>query len=360
MTLHDQKIPLDRLRADTALASKYWGRTFGGLAAVTNRERGERALAELWSDTLRTHQEANFLEGLRKLGIRDDEPAAVKACKYHYFTNLIGGLKMEYIEESPRKCWVRYLAPMWTYSGLAMLAIPSHVRRYNGRSWHARNGLLLGNDRLQYVKTKTITEGEPYDEGYFIEHDKPVPPEEAFLDKAVARSPEFDPAKAPKLDPDLWPEERQLKARAKYSAGYVSRSMRVLLDRFGVDVAAYLVGHTMRGIAIQYIHELQADAGIEGKDVHSVAAVFARILAACRQDFEVEKVSATRARIILHSYKPFDWEVPERLRDAYFEFQRMGGRILNGRLKISRSVLPALGPVEQEIWEFEDMGQWLW
>jgi hypothetical protein len=42
-------LPLERLRADTALASKFWGRTFGGLAAVPNRERGEKALAELWS-----------------------------------------------------------------------------------------------------------------------------------------------------------------------------------------------------------------------------------------------------------------------------------------------------------------------
>ena len=100
---------------------------------------------------------------------------------------VIGGLKMEYIEESPKKCWVRYLAPMWTYSGIAMLAMPSHVRRYNGRSWHARNGLLLGNDRLQYVKTKTITEGEPYDEGFFIEHDKPVPPDECARLLAVAK-----------------------------------------------------------------------------------------------------------------------------------------------------------------------------
>ncbi len=351
---------LERLRASTQLAAKCWGRAFAGLSAITNREKGEQALKDLWAETLRSHQDVKYLEGLRKLGIRDDEPPAVKACKYHYFTNLIGGLRMEYIEESPKNVWIRYLAPMWTYSGLAMLAMPSHARRNNGRSWHARNGELMGSDRLQYVKTKTITEGEPYDEGYFIEQDQPVPPEEAFVLRAEARSPQFDPFKAPKLDPVLWPEERQLKARVKFSGGYLSGSMHVLLDKFGVDTAANLVGMTMRSLAIQYIHELKADLAIQGNDVHDVTALFAGILAACRQDFTVEKVSATKARITLKSCKPFDWEVPERMRDAYFEFQRMGGRILNGQLLVKRSVLPEIGKIEQEIWEFEDTGRWLW
>jgi hypothetical protein len=351
---------LEQLRSHTLLATKCWGRAFAGLAAITQREKGERALIDLWARTLRSHQDDSYLDGLRKLGIRDDEPAAVKACKYHYFTNLIGGLRMEYIEESPKKCWIRYLAPMWTYSGLAMLAMPSHARRHNGRSWHARNGMLMGNDRLQYVKTKTITEGEPYDEAYWIEHDEPVPPDEAFIFKTEIRTPEFDPAKAPKLDPDLWPEERILKARSKFSAGYLSRSIHVLLETYGIEAAAYLVAQTMRGLAIQYIHELKADQRIEGADVQAVTALFAGILAACRQNFTVESVSPTKTRILLRTYKPFDWEVPEKLRDAYFEFQRMGGRILNGRLKISRSVTPEWGVVDSEIWEFEDTGHWLW
>jgi hypothetical protein len=241
-----------------------------------------------------------------------------------------------------------------------MLAMPSHARRQNGRSWHARNGVLMGNDRLQYVKTKTITEGEPYDEGYWIEHDRPVPPDQAFILRAEIRTPEFDPAKAPTLDPQLWPEARILKARTGFSAGYASRSIRVVLDSYGIDLAAYLVGQTMRGLAIQYIHELKADQRIEGSDVHAVTALFAGILSACRQEFVVEAVSATRTRIVLESCKPFDWEVPEKLRDACFEFQRMGGRILNGRLKISRSVEPEFGATEREIWEFEDTGRWLW
>src|ERR1044072_4036465 len=104
---------LERLRADTLLATKCWGRAFAGMSAITNREKGEDALVELWSETLRSQQKVNYLEGCSMLGVRDDEPAALKACKSPYFTNLIVGLRMEYIEESPTKCWIRYLAPMW-------------------------------------------------------------------------------------------------------------------------------------------------------------------------------------------------------------------------------------------------------
>jgi hypothetical protein len=342
------------------LGEKLWGRTFAGLMAVVYRLKGETALHDAWFQTLRTHQDVKFVSGLHKLGIKDDEPPAVKACKYHYFTNIIGGLAMEYIEESPKKCWIRYLAPMWTYSGLAMLAMPPHVRRNMGAAWHARNGDLMGCDRLQYVRTKTITEGEPYDEGYWVEHDHPVPPDQRFLLKTEIRTPEFDPAKAPSLDPVLWPEERKLRARAKFSGGYVSRAINVLLSMYGVEYGSYIISQTMRCLAIQYIHELKADLNLEGSDARSVALLFAGILRATRQEFELEEISSSHHRIILRTYTPFDWELPEPVRDAYFEFQRMGGRIMNGRLHISRVPSPELGRTEAEIWDFRDTGRWLW
>ncbi|SLN71868.1 hypothetical protein [Oceanibacterium hippocampi] len=351
---------LEQLRADCLLAEKFWGRSMAGLTAITYREKGEAAFLDTWFQTLRSHQNVHYLNGLKKLGIGENESPAVKACKYHYLTNQMGGLKMEYIEESPKKCWIRYLAPMWTYSGIAMLAMPAHTRRTMSRAWHPRNGELMGCDRLQYVRTKTIMEGDPYDEGYWIEHDRPLAPEETLLFKTEIRTPEFDPAKAPKLDPEIWPEERLYKARPKFGGGYLSRMTTVLLAKFGLDSTSYIMGQTMRCLAIQYIHELKDDQGIEGSDVQSVADIFAGILRACRQDFTVERISPTRTRIVLRNYKPFDWELPEKIRDSLFEFQRMGARVLNGRLRVTRSVEPEFGPVASEAWDFEDTGRWLW
>jgi len=351
---------LEQLWADCLLAEKFWGRTLSGLTAITYREKGEPAFLDTWFQTLRSHQNVHYIDGLKKLGISDDEPPAVKACKYHYLTNQIGGLNMEYIEESPKKCWIRYLAPMWTYSGIALLAMPAHTRRTMSRAWHPRNGEMMGCDRLQYVRTKTIMEGDPYDEGYWIEHDRPLASEETLLFKIEIRTPEFDPDNAPKLDPEVWPAERVYKARPKFGGGYVNRIITVLLSKFGLDSTCYIIGQTMRCLAIQYIHELKDDQRIEGTDVHAVADIFAGILRACRQDYSVERVSPTRSRIVLNSYKPFDWEIPDKIRDELFEFQRMGARILNGRLKVSRSFAPDYGPIETEVWDFEDSGRWLW
>lgn len=351
---------IEDLRADALLAEKFWGRTFSGLTAITFREKGDAAFRQLWFDTLRAHQSDHFLKGLRKLGIREDEPPAVQAAKYHYFTNAIGGLKMEYIEESPKKVWIRYLAPMWTYAGIAMLALPGHARRTMGSAWHPRNGQLLGAPGLQYVRSKTIMEGDPYDEGYFVEHDHPISPDEALLFKVEIRTPEFDPSKAPILDPVLWPEERKLKARPKFAGGYVARTISVLLTKFGLDSTSYIVAQTMRCLAIQYIHELKQDQKIVGNDIVAVISLFSGLLRACRQDFQVEWINDRKCQLVLSSYKPFTWEVPNDLRDALFHFQRMGTRVLNGRLKVTRQHEPEYGAVEREIWTFEDTGRWLW
>jgi hypothetical protein len=158
---------LERLRVRCEVAAKLWGRTFSALTAMTFREKGEDAIHKLWFLLLASHQGDHFREGLKKLGIHDDPPA-VAAAKYHYFTNIIGGLDMEYVEESPRKVWIRYKAPMWTYAGVAMIALPGSLRRTILSSWHPRNGIYMGCPRLGYVGTKFIMEGEPYDEGYFI------------------------------------------------------------------------------------------------------------------------------------------------------------------------------------------------
>ena len=94
---------LSEVRIDCMAATKLWGRTFSALTAMTLREKGEEAVHRLWFDLLRRHQVGHYREGLRKLGIGDNESPAVAAAKYHYFTNTPGGLDLEYIEESPKK-----------------------------------------------------------------------------------------------------------------------------------------------------------------------------------------------------------------------------------------------------------------
>jgi hypothetical protein len=356
MTLSTKRT-VSELRDDCALASKLWSRTFSALTAMTFREKGEDALTRLWIGFLRREQIARYRDGLLKLGIADDEPPAVAAAKYHYFTNQIAGLDMEYVEESPRKVWIRYLAPMWTYAGVAMMAMPSGVRRVSSSGWHARNGIMMGCPRLGYVKTKVIMEGEPYDEGYFMEYDHDLGPDELFRHETVLRTPECDRTKLPTLDPIQWPEERKLKSRRNFCGDYVRVTIETLYNMFGTAATLYVVEQTLRCVAIQYTHELVQDVGLEDRQgASAVSFFFSRLLQACGQTFESKRLSPTKQRILLRSFKPFGPDAVESLRVAFFAFQQMSARLIGrGRVSVARRMENDI-----EIWEIEDMGRWLW
>jgi hypothetical protein len=344
------------LRADCLLAAKLWGRTFSALTAMTFREKGEEAVHRLWFQLLTRHQVGHYREGLRKLGIRDDEPPAVTAAKYHYFTNVLGGLDLEYIEESPKKVWIRYLAPMWTYAGVAMMAMPGSLRRTIFSAWHPRNGVLMGCPRLGWVSTKFIMEGDPYDEGYFREYDHDLGPDEIMRYEVASHTPECDRTKLPVLDPVQWPEERQLKARRNYSAGYVSTTVDVLCRMFGSAVTNFIISQTQRCLAIQYTHELASDMGLKGtRDVTAVASFFTRLLTACGQRFETEQLNPSKFRIVMSTFKPFDNDVDDGLREAWFAFQQMSARLISPRIAVGRRY-----EGEHEIWEIEEAGHWRW
>jgi hypothetical protein len=342
------------LRADSALATTYYSKMFSALTAITYREKGEAAVNDLWFRVLTSHQGDRYMEGLEKLGIHKDPPA-VAAAKYHYFTNIIGGLKMEYVEESPRKAWVRYLAPMWMYSGVALIAMPASVRRTVFSSWHPRNGRYMGCPRLGYVGTKFSMEGDPYDEGYFFEYDHDLTEEEILRFEVVTSTPEFDPAAAPVLDPGQWPEARVLKARPKFSSGYVRSTVDCLYERYGELTTHQLVRSAMRMLAIQLTPELAAAAKTKGEAVQDIAAFHHTLVRATRREAELERVDAKTHRVIVRGTQPFDADGPAELRAAFFEFHSMATRMLNGHVAASFTSRDGT-----DIWEFTDTGRWLW
>jgi len=342
-----------QLRADCALANKFWGRIFSALGAVTYREKGLEAAQKLWVMLLRQHQQGFYHQGLCKLGIRDDEPPAVKAAKYHYLTNQIGGLDMEYVEESPKKVWIRYVAPMWTYAGVTMLAIPGALRREIFTAWHPRNGAMMGNTRLGWVSTKFIMEGEWCDEGYFIEYDHDLAPGEEFRFEPAMHTPEADPAKAPRLDPEAWPEARRLKATRNWSREYVKTTVECLYGLFGQQVTYFLFAQVMRGIAIQFTHELKTDIGVQGRDAKAVAEFLFRLQKACGQDVTMTESDGVY-RLASRTFLPFEKEVSDEIRAAMFEFPAMAAHLINGRISLRR-VANEVG----ETWEIRDEGRWL-
>jgi hypothetical protein len=143
------------------------------LALVTHA--GRQQAAEVVFRTFRRQQLARFLPGLKKLGL-DQLPHAVACAQYHYLSNQVGGVKVEYVHESDSKAWVRYPPSRWIWSGTAICGIPSEVSRAMLQGWHANNGVVLGNPRLGFVCTGQTVDGQPGLEGYYKEWDHDLAP----------------------------------------------------------------------------------------------------------------------------------------------------------------------------------------
>ena len=344
---------ISTIRSYSGLASTFWSKIFSGLTATAYRERGEVFVNELWYAVLTAHQDDKYVEGLRKLGIGDDPPA-VAAAKYHYFTNIIGGLDMEYIEETRKKVWIRYRSPMWTYAGTALLAMPASVRRTIFSAWHPRNGELMGAPQLGYVGTKFVMEGDAYDEGYFCEFDVPLRPEQRMGYKVVRHTPEFDSSIAPSLDSVLWPEARVLKARPKFSSHYARTTVDCLYARLGEFQTHHIVASTMRMLAVQYLPEWLSRTGVDDTSVKGIAAFNCELLKASRRSYNLVE-EGDSLRIQVRNSNPFDESYPRELLEAFFEFQRMSARLINSHVRATWSANDA-----GEEWVFEDTGRWLW
>src|SRR6201991_2144512 len=117
---------------------------FTGLTLSVVTRRGTREAAEFMFRVFRRQQQERFLPGLKKLGI-DHLPPAVAAAQYHYLSNWIGGVHVEYMFESDRKAWIRYPPPRWAWKGTAICGVPGEVSRAMLRGWHANNGVALGD-----------------------------------------------------------------------------------------------------------------------------------------------------------------------------------------------------------------------
>jgi len=224
----------------------------------------------------RQHLE-RFLPGLQKLGLTD-QPHAVAAAKYHYFSNQLGGVKVEYFEESAHKAWVRYPPPRWIWTGAAICAIPSAVNRAMLRGWHAHNGVSLGNPRLGFVCTKTTVDGQPGLEGYYREYDFDLAPEQRLAFRPEESCPPIAGTDLPQLDMQHWPEERKAKAHRNYAMEYIRNALPLLVGMLGPEEARYLGRLCALQIGMHYYDQSAMALGIQGDSAQAFAIMIARLL----------------------------------------------------------------------------------
>jgi hypothetical protein len=247
-----------------------------GMILATVAHRGAEIAAQAVYRLFKLHHDEKFLPGLELLGLTD-LPDAVASAQYHYLSNFIGTVKVEYMPESDRKAWIRYPPPRWIFDGTAICAVPDAVTIGMMRGWHARNGLSLNNPRLGFVCTGMTTAGDAGLEGYFYEYDHDLDEEERLRFAPKECAPPFNLATAPTVDVASWPAERLAKAERNYSVDHSRTMLRVLIGLLGADAGA-LVGRAGRQIGLQYYDETAAMLGLETRNAEDFAEYLCRML----------------------------------------------------------------------------------
>ncbi|MGE5513229.1 MAG: hypothetical protein ACM31O_18515 [Bacteroidota bacterium] len=260
----------DGAEADARLlraAAKLYHAYFTGLILTIVTRRGAHDAAEWVFRVFRHQHHEKFLSSFDKLGLTG-MPDAVACAAYHYLSNRIGGVRVEFMRESDKKAWVNFVPPRWIYPGASICGIPSEVSRAILRGWYAQNGVSLGNPRLGFVCTAQTTDGQHGLAGYFLEHDRELAPDERLAFRPGELAPPFDPTTAPRLPEGAWPPERIAKAERNYAMEYVRSGLPRLAQLFGPAEASHLGRVTGQLIGAQLYAELAelVGAGADGAD----------------------------------------------------------------------------------------------
>jgi len=180
-------------------------------------------------------------------------------------SNTLGGVSVEYMEESKQKAWVRFRYPRWIFSGPAICGIPIEVSRGFLRGWYAHNGVVLKNPKLGFVCVSEDMTGQFGLCGYFKEYDRELSSEERLQFKPDEIVPEFYEDNQPNLKIRDWGKERLTKIKMNYSVNYFCHSLIALSEIVGIKKAREYGAHVGKLIGAQYYQSLAQKFGlIEG------------------------------------------------------------------------------------------------
>jgi hypothetical protein len=264
-------------RAMQAVARLYHA-TFTGLILTLVTRRSASDAAEWVFRVFRHQHHEKFLSSFAKLGLTG-MPDAVACAAYHYLSNSVGGVSVEFMRESDRKAWVNFVPPRWIYPSASICGVPSEVSRAILRGWYAQNGVSLGNPRLGFVCTAQTTDGQHGLSGYFLEHDHELSPEERLQFRPGELAPPFDPGAAPILPTDEWPAERLAKAERNYAMEYIRTGLPRLAELFGPAEAAHLGRVTGQLIGAQLYRECATLLGVGSSSAEDFARFMVQLAA---------------------------------------------------------------------------------
>jgi hypothetical protein len=264
---------------------------FTGLILTLASRRSARDAADWIFRVFRHQHHEKFLSSFGKLGLTG-MPDAVACAAYHYLSNRMGGVAVEFMKESERKAWVRFVPPRWIYPGASICGVPSEVSRAMLAGWYAHNGVTLGNPRLGFVCTAQTMDGQHGLAGYFLEHERDLQPEERLRFSPGELPPPYDPAATPKLPEGDWPPERLAKANRNYAMEYVRSGLPRLAELLGPADASHLGRITGQLIGAQCYRETADRLGVAGDDAIAFAELLCRLAAAEGDEAAHEPVPA--------------------------------------------------------------------
>lgn len=214
---------------------------------------GHDVAEQVQFNVLRSHQQHLFLDGLAKLGLDSRFSDPDRCAMFHAFSNALGGLPVRYGSDSSGRAWLVYDTPYWLDSpwtpSIAAAALRPQMLLRTMEAWHANNGPMLGNEGLAFVFTHMVTEGAPFDAGYFVDQGRRLDAAERLQVRLEQEIPAEVDLKVPALDPATWPLERQAKAWRNFSTDYVGGRIYWLIEQLteevAVEVFEYAFGLTL-------------------------------------------------------------------------------------------------------------------
>lgn len=257
-----------------------------GLQLTVSMRKGPDLMEEWMFHLFRRQHTEKFLASFDKLGL-SGLSHAVACARYHVLSNSIGGVPVEYMEEGPKKAWVRFRYPRWMYAGPAICGVPIGVSRGFLRGWYAHNGVSLGNPRLGFVCVSEDMSGEYGMCGYFHEYEHDLRPHERLQFARDELPPPFDVEAQPLTPAGEWSADRLAKANRNYAVDFVRNGLRALAVVAGEADARELGCHSARLIGLQYYSAAASRVGAIDGDVHDAARFLANMFAGMGDEADV-------------------------------------------------------------------------
>ena len=289
--------PAENLKAIAAQADLHHQYLLGLELMVATRE-GPAIVGDWMFRLFRRQHEEKFLSSFRKLGL-DDLPDAVACARYHVLSNSMGGVTVEYMEESDTKAWVRFRYPRWMYDGPAICGVPVEASRGFLKGWYAQNGVSLKNPRLGFVCVSEDMTGQFGLCGYFREYDHDLSEDERLQFAPGEAPPPYDPAQQPAPPAGEWNGTRLAKANRNYAVEYIRNGVRELVNVLGQERALELAKLAARLTGLQqYRHMAEAVGGVDGGPAEA-ARFLTGMLRGMGDDVEIAP-APDQGRAVLH------------------------------------------------------------